>query len=278
MNAITKSPIKEHNRTNLSPSRSQEFTVDDIIDAYEKECMKGISVYSKKMRKDIRMNLQSALPVIEEFFDSINGDAKRKIMFIRLSNRNKFDLIVAIDEDVFFNDEVCKPIYLKSFELRKKHQNINISFIPCGNNLNIEILNFDNFIPIYGTLSSLENAKHDEKACAYLSKKSKFKVWFITNAFYSAVNYNRHLFLPLNEEGLTYKLYKQKKSFVGGRHGFQSRPIPDLRLDVSFQYNRLHDMLNNAIYSNYLYIKESEALANKYFEEIKSHILKGKPE
>lgn len=134
----------------INPS-SQSFTVDDIINAYEKGCDDGLAVYLKKMRKDLKSNLQGTLPVMEKFFNSINLEKEHcKLMLLRLADINKFNFIIAIDKDVFFNDQLCRPIYEQSFDVRKKNPNLDISFMPFNGSLNIESLNSDNFIAIYG--------------------------------------------------------------------------------------------------------------------------------
>lgn len=135
----------------LTTAENRSYTVDDMIDAYEKGCDEGLATYFRKMRKELKTNLQNTLPIIEEFFNSINLDNKScKLMLLRLANINKFDFIIAIDRDVFFNDDLCRPIYEQSFELRRKNSNLNISFMPFNGHLNKESLYSDNFIAIYG--------------------------------------------------------------------------------------------------------------------------------
>lgn len=134
----------------ISPS-TQSYTVDDIINAYEKGCDDGLVVYLRRMRKELKSNLQSSLPIMENFFNSINLEKDHcKLMLLRLADINRFNFIIAIDKAIFFNDQLCRPIYEKSFDVRKQHPNLDISFMPFNGSLNIESLNSDNFIAIYG--------------------------------------------------------------------------------------------------------------------------------
>lgn len=134
----------------ISPS-VQSYTVDDIINAYEKGYDDGFAAYLRKMRKELKSNLQNTLPIMEDFFNSINLEKEHcKLMLLRLADINRFNFIIAIDKDVFFNDQLCQPIYEKSFDVRKQNPNLDISFMPFNGSLNIESLNSDNFIAIYG--------------------------------------------------------------------------------------------------------------------------------
>lgn len=140
-----------NNWNNIIGPSPQSYTVDDIINAYEKGCDDGLSVYLKKMRKELKSNLQNTLPIMEEFFNSINLEKEDcKLMLLRLADTNRFNFIIAIDKDVFFNDQLCRPIYEKSFDIRRQNPNLDISFMPLNGSLNIESLNSDNFIAIYG--------------------------------------------------------------------------------------------------------------------------------
>lgn len=140
-----------NNWSNIISPSIQSYTVDDIINAYEKGCDDGLATYLRKMRKDLKSNLQNTLPIMENFFNSINLEKEHcKLMLLRLADINKFNFIIAIDKDVFFDDQLCRPIYEKSFDVRKQNPNLDISFMPFNGSLNIESLNSDNFIAIYG--------------------------------------------------------------------------------------------------------------------------------
>lgn len=135
----------------LSDNRSHNFGVDDIINAYEKGCDDGYATYLKKTRSELKKNLQNSIKLLEDFFNEINTEVNNcNLMLLRLCDINKFDFIVALDNDVFYDDEKSKPIYKKSFDIRRLNSNIGISFMPNNGSLNIESLYSDNFIAIYG--------------------------------------------------------------------------------------------------------------------------------
>ncbi|GAB6011042.1 hypothetical protein [Viscerimonas tarda] len=143
--------IVGNNWANITSPNAQSYTVDDIINANEEGCNDGLAAYLKKMRKELKANLQNALPIMESFFNSINLEKENcKLMLLRLADINRFDFIIAIDKAVYFNDELCRPIYEKSFDVRRQNSNFDISFMPFNGSLNIESLNSDNFIAIYG--------------------------------------------------------------------------------------------------------------------------------
>lgn len=130
-------------------------------------------------------------------------------------------------------------------------------------------------------LSNIEQAKHNESVCNYIGKKPDYSDWVVTTAFYSAIHYVRHLILPLTERGLTYTtfeaLYYRKKNSQEGRHGFQSRMVLDSFSEISYEYEKLHDMSNNARYLNYAYVREEATLAKGYLLKIKEYVLSIKP-
>lgn len=125
-------------------------------------------------------------------------------------------------------------------------------------------------------LNNIEQAQHNEFVCNYIGKKPEYSDWVVTTAFYSAIHYVRHLILPLSEGRLTYNtfevLYSSKKSSSEGRHGFQSRMVVENYPEISYEYEKLYDMSNNARYLNYVYLREEAAQAKRYLTKIKDYV------
>lgn len=142
---------KQTGWVNLNHTDSKEYTVDDIINAYQKGCDTGFAISLNKMKKELRNRLNEVLPIIQQFYNSINENASAcKLIFLKLAGINKFDFIVALDKDLFYNDDFCRPIYESSFDISDKYRNVGISFMPYSNDLNYESLKSDNFIAVYG--------------------------------------------------------------------------------------------------------------------------------
>lgn len=131
-------------------------------------------------------------------------------------------------------------------------------------------------------LSNIQQAKHNESTCNYIGKKPEYSDWVVTTAFYSAIHYIRHLLLPMNEGGLTYNtfeaLFSRKRTSQEGRHGFQSRMVQAMYAEIRYEYEKLHDMSNNARYLNYAYVREEAMLAKGYLSKIKEFTLSKKPD
>ncbi len=132
-------------------------------------------------------------------------------------------------------------------------------------------------------LSNINQAKHNESVCNYISSCSdqEYCDWVITTAFYSAIHYIRHQMFPYDDgEGVTYKsferLVKDKKTNEEGRHGFQLRMVVEEHRSIAFYYQKLHDLSRNARYNNYVFNKQESNLAKNYLEHIKTYVSKQK--
>jgi hypothetical protein len=130
-------------------SKKENFSADDIIDAYESGKKDGINYYTTTFKKELKSNLQKAIKTIEDFYKK-SLDGKSHFVMLRISSINYFDVIAALDRDIYFNDDKCKPIYEESFSLSRSNRNINISFIPSSGkeSVNLESLIADDYLII----------------------------------------------------------------------------------------------------------------------------------
>lgn len=143
--------LPKHTWSNIKNVNQDTFTVDDIIVAYEKGCDVGFNVSIQKMRKELRSRLNEVLPLMQNFYDSINENTSIcKLMFLKLIGINKFDFIIALDKESYYNDEFCRPVYDSSFKLSEENNGIAISFMPYSDSFNYDSLKSDNFIAVYG--------------------------------------------------------------------------------------------------------------------------------
>lgn len=60
------------------------------------------------------------------------------------------DFIIAIDKDLYFDDNKCKPLYDKSAEITRQNIHISISFMPCGSydSIHSDRLKADGYVEI----------------------------------------------------------------------------------------------------------------------------------
>lgn len=84
--------------------------------------------------------------------------------------------------------------------------------------------------------------------------------------------------LPYIDGGTTYTdfepLYRNKKQDREGRHGFQCRFVEENYKPIRYEFEKLHDMSENARYMNYKFLREDADNAKKYLLEIKEFVLK----
>jgi hypothetical protein len=137
-----------------------------------------------------------------------------------------------------------------------------------------------------GTIAIMENcnnlyhAKHNEQVCNYLNKKPEFSDWIITTAFYAALHYVRHKIIPYVNVDLSgnHKIFNDFESLFEnfrkeyeGRHGFQKRFVEENMRIIRFEYQRLHELCQNARYYNYQYNRDDSEKARKYLKIIKDY-------
>ena len=129
-----------------------------------------------------------------------------------------------------------------------------------------------------GNCINIDHAKHNERACNYLNKKPEFSDWIITTAFYAALHYVRHKIIPYSYTDLsgnrkTYNdfeiLFENFRKENEGRHGFQKRFVEENVHVIRFEYQRLHELCQNARYYNYQYNRGDSDKAREYLKTIK---------
>jgi hypothetical protein len=122
------------------------------------------------------------------------------------------------------------------------------------------------------------HAEHNEKVCNYLGRKPEFADWVITTAFYSSLHFVRHKILPYNytDKSGNRRTYNDFESLFGnfkkegeGRHGFQKRFVEENIKEIRFEYQRLHELSQNARYYNYIYDRKDSDRAKEYLKKIK---------
>ncbi|MDR0863554.1 MAG: hypothetical protein LBO74_01305 [Candidatus Symbiothrix sp.] len=131
-----------------------------------------------------------------------------------------------------------------------------------------------------GNCINIEHAIHNEKVCNYLDRKPEFVDWIITTAFYSSLHYIRHKILPYVYEDKsgnikTYddfeSLFNNFKKEGEGRHGFQKRFVEENMTEIRFEYQKLHELCQNARYYNYKFQREDSIKAREYLQIIKKN-------
>lgn len=131
--------------------KSKEYTVDDIIDAYQEGHRMGLLFTTQKIKKELRDNLIKYLPLVENFFNSLNEKGQLgKLIVMRVSDVNYFEFIIAVDKDAYVDDNVCRPIYKQASDIEKQNRGLHISFMPYSGSLNTKGLIADNYLVYYG--------------------------------------------------------------------------------------------------------------------------------
>jgi len=135
---------------------------------------------------------------------------------------------------------------------------------------------------ITGNCNNINHAKHNEQVCNYLNKKPEFSDWIITTAFYAALHYVRHKIIPYVHTDLSGNqkkyddfetLFDNFKKEQEGRHGFQKRFVEEHLPKIRYQYQRLHELCQNARYYNYQYTRHDSEKAREYLKIIKDFCL-----
>jgi len=135
-------------------------------------------------------------------------------------------------------------------------------------------------IVIMENCNNLNHAKHNEQVCNYLNKKPEFSDWIITTAFYAALHYVRHKIIPYVKTDLSgnrrtfsdfESLFENFRKEQEGRHGFQKRFVEENLHIIRFEYQRLHELCQNARYYNYQYNRDDSEKARSYLKKIKDY-------
>jgi len=127
------------------------ISVEDVIDAYEQGVKDGVDNLISKMNTKVINNLEKVLPIVSDFLNTINKEDNHfcKLVVLKMLNPERFDFIAALDDNVFANDSLCRPIYEKSFEVENCNSMIGLSFMPFTDNINKEALMSDGYIICY---------------------------------------------------------------------------------------------------------------------------------
>lgn len=151
MATATKSSVHTKNITNEYTPDGKFLSLNEIIDIYQKGCDDGYSNYINKMRKELTDNLTEAQRIAENFLFDVNSEKEIcNNIFLRVVDINKFDLLYAIDSDIFYNPAKSRKYYEKGLDYEDKNASISISFLPYMDNLNTNMLIADRFLYFYG--------------------------------------------------------------------------------------------------------------------------------
>jgi hypothetical protein len=151
MSVTTKQDINKRDVGNNYTPEGKFLSLDEIIDIYKKGCDDGYLNYINKMRKELTKNLTEAQRIAENFLSDVNS--KNEIcnnIFLRVIDINKFDLLYAIEPDIFYNPAKSKEYYEKGLDYEDENPTISISFLPYADNLNTNMLIADRFLYFYG--------------------------------------------------------------------------------------------------------------------------------
>ncbi|MBV4357878.1 hypothetical protein [Pinibacter aurantiacus] len=101
----------------------------------------------------------------------------------------------------------------------------------------------------------LDHARHNKKACEYLSSANEFPDWVVTTAFYCTMHYAQAIIFPHQENGVIYKNldeYFDKNKRVGDtKHGVTLNLVRKLHFAISEKYRQLKDVAHTARYNDY---------------------------
>ena len=101
----------------------------------------------------------------------------------------------------------------------------------------------------------LNHARHNKKACEYLSSANEFPDWVVTTAFYCAMHYVQAVIFPHQENGVIYKdleEYFDKNKLTGDtKHSVTVKLVRKLHFAISEKYRVLKDAAHTARYHDY---------------------------
>ena len=123
------------------------FTADNLIDAY----VKGLESYGNLPHSlSTAYNLlKKSGPIIRKFYDDHLKENKCFSIFMRLIV-DKVDFIIALEDNIYFDENKCRPLYATASTLMIENRDISISFMPCKNESEINRMGLkaDNYIEI----------------------------------------------------------------------------------------------------------------------------------
>lgn len=131
------------------------LSLNEIIDIYEKGCKDGYTNVLKDMKKQLEKNLTSAQQIAEKFLAEINNENPIcNTIFLRVNDLSKFDLLYAINPDIFYNPKLSSKFYEMGIELEDENDMVSISFLPSSENLNTHMLIADRYLFFYAPKES----------------------------------------------------------------------------------------------------------------------------
>ncbi len=147
---IMESLVYKNNTTaghRTKADRENYFTADNLIDAYLKGHRDGCKVFVDL--QNIFNQLKSSSVAISDFYNNSLKDNGCYSMFMKII-MDKTYFIVAIDKDVYFNEERSNAIYSGAIDIMKKNPDVSISIMPCDSdeNINRVSLRADNYIEL----------------------------------------------------------------------------------------------------------------------------------
>jgi hypothetical protein len=130
-----------------SPLMDNCYTANDLIDAYKK------GQQSHEMLVDGMMYvgdlIKRSCEIIKSFYDSSLRGKGCISIFMRII-LDHTDFVIAIDKDLYFNEDYCRSLYKSAYDITREEPQIMISFIPAENaeDINEKSLAADTYIKI----------------------------------------------------------------------------------------------------------------------------------
>lgn len=142
----------------VSANEMANRAIESYHTGYEKGYNEGHCDGEAKLLSKIKEKLQTDFQYIgeisNEFIKDINTEKSVfKSAFVRFTPPCNFHLLYAMDKTIYFDDDISRPIYKKSWELSKTStnvgRNLKILFIPYSESININSIIADGYFHMY---------------------------------------------------------------------------------------------------------------------------------
>ncbi|OAV67603.1 hypothetical protein Barb4_02398 [Bacteroidales bacterium Barb4] len=119
-----------------------EYTANDMIGAWEKGYKDGYENILGNISKITEL-ANSALRVMQEFHANVLAKNGCRGIFLKMLPQSAH-FIIALDSNIYFDDDICRPIYNDAAEITRQTLFISISFMPCTTDDSIDRVALEN--------------------------------------------------------------------------------------------------------------------------------------
>ncbi len=129
-------------------------TPDEIIDAFEKGKIVGMSEHDRILMREFSDNLSKACLLSEKLFRELNKQylGFNKRLFLKVNGLSSFDALFVVDRNVYIsnsrNDAFNQARKIKK-ESKEDFFSINFSFLPESKNLDLNNIFYDGYSLAY---------------------------------------------------------------------------------------------------------------------------------